>query len=249
MKTELKTVELSMRQCRANPGGEGVETVDKRTLHKYIYAFVAGDGNIHYPQKNKPHHKVQARMAISHTKDHEDYVLWKKEILENLTNVYLYEKEPVPPRKGLLTITTARHPIYTAVRERMYLSGRKTLDPHFLTYLDNEVLAIMYQDDGCLKVSEKERTVYFGTNAFTFAEQAMLAKAIHQKTGLHFTINKHMGNYRLRLSSKCFDDFFSCVGSHIMESFKDSKLPSPYVQPLDEGGDTVRTAQRCAELN
>lgn len=249
MKTELKTVELPRGQYRANPGGEGVETVDKRTLHKYIYAFVAGDGNIHYPQKNKPHHKVQARMTVGHTIDHEDYVLWKKDVLENLTSVSMWEKEAIPPRKGFLTITTGRHPVYSAIRERMYLNGRKTLDPHFMAYLDDEVLAILYQDDGCLKMSDKERTVYLGTNAFTFAEQAMLAKAIHQKIGLNFTINKHVGNYRLRLSSKCFDDFFSCVAPYIMGSFKASKMPTPNVQPLNEGDDTVRTVQQCSELN
>jgi hypothetical protein len=212
--------------------------MDKRTLVKYIYAFTFGDGCITYPVKNKPHHKVQARLSVTHIVDNADYILWKKSILEELTNVHMYENVGRDGRRNTLTLHTNRHPLYTAVRERMYYHGRKTIDPHFLKHLDWEVLAIFYMDDGCYKNGTKEEAIYLSTNCFTYAEQEMFCFHLFKKFGLKFTINKHMGSYRLRLSSKDVDKFMQGVKPFILPSFQ-YKLSSECLAP-EMGDDIVR---------
>jgi LAGLIDADG DNA endonuclease family len=216
-----------------------VETMNNQQKYKYVYAMTFGDGCLSYPTKNKPHHKVQARFICNHVYKNEDYVDWKKGILENITTCYKYYIKGNDFRNDQINLTTARHPIFTDIKERMYKMGRKTVDPHFKAHLDWETLAIIYQDDGCYANKEKERTIYLSLNNYSWAEQKVFRDWCAELFNMHFTINKHMGNYRLRLASKCVDEFMIGVGKYILPSFQ-YKLDSE-VWPR-KGDDIVRSA-------
>jgi len=56
----------------------GVETMDEKEKVKYIVAFTYGDGYI-------GKHGTECRFQANNIEQNMDYILWRKEILENIT--------------------------------------------------------------------------------------------------------------------------------------------------------------------
>ena len=188
--------------------------MDKKTLVKYISAFTFGDGCLYIPQG-----KVNARLTVVHIERNKDYLDWKADILSNFTNVW--RRRVTTNVNPAVRFDTASHPLYTQIKERMYICGRKVIDPHYLKLLDWEVMAILYQDDGCVAQRPgKENTVYISTNCFSLPEQDYFRKVIADKLGVMFNINKHMGSYRLRLRTKDFHKFLDGVRPYMLPSFE-----------------------------
>lgn len=167
---------------------------DKKELFRYIWAFTLGDGSIHI---DKRHSVGNARFSCGQLVEHEDYILWRANILSNVTSVRIHNVHYVtnsrPNNKPLLKTVTSAHPVFTEIHHRMYQNGVKRIDPHHIKWLDWEVLAILYQDDGCLWFSKARKNdemyrpnVTIATNNFSYGENMMLSKYIYDKLGIHF---------------------------------------------------------------
>jgi hypothetical protein len=109
----------------------------------------------------------------------------------------------------------------------MYPNGHKVVDPHFLTYIDYEFLAIWYQEDGTLVNRENQPNgyeAYLYSLNFSFADNGLLSKAIYEKTGLRWNVHRHhsKGNiyYKLYLSRKDTDVFMKGIEPFIQPSFR-----------------------------
>lgn len=243
MKSELKTVEL-LNEDNTVPSAlcAGVETMDRRSLFKYLYAFTFGDGSLSVTGKN-------ARMKITHTVDHMDFLMWKKSILSKVTSVseYLRTEQKTLACKDTLTLTTRSHPIYKTIRDRMYLNNVKVVDPHFVKFIDWELMSIIYQDDGCLCPNTNQAGTYgwhvtLGKVALSYGDLEFLRKEIFKRLGVMFNIQKGGADgYVLRLISKNVEIFMEKVKPYMFPSFS-YKLVNPHVQPRLAGEDIVRTA-------
>lgn len=218
--------------------------MNKRDILKYVYAFCLGDGGVFYSGKN-------ARFQANNLEKHNDYVYWRAGILEHLTSVNVFlSKDTRPGRKPVLQTVTKTHPTYTTVRERIYLENRKIIDPHQLTFIDWETVAILYQDDGSIYNDPRCNAtpqITIATKGFSYGDNVLLKRALEEKLGIVFNINrqkaKTTGNYYwfLRLRTKDSDTFLNNVEPFVKPSFqyKLIRTNSPCVEGQITQGDDI----------
>jgi hypothetical protein len=201
---------------------------DKKVLTKYVSYFTLGDGCLRVQKSlNRPNKNLNAHFECCQVKEHEDYILWRADILSNITSVTVKDRE-VKIGKTQLKTQTQRHPFFTAIRNRLYLNNHKVIDPHTLKLLDWEGLAILYQDDGCLSKKPSGNNCYtltISTESFSYGDNVLLQRAIKDKTDILFRINKTSSNdnihYRLCLSKyELINQFVDGVSKYIKPSFE-----------------------------
>jgi hypothetical protein len=190
--------------------------MDKRQLIKYISAFTMGDGGVYYSGK-------ECRFVSNQLEKHRDYIEWRAEILEGLTSVNLHVSKQ-EGKQDILSTTTRTHPTYTAVRKRLYIDGYKSVDPHYLSNLDWEMVSILFQDDGSACKDKRspgcEPTVCLHLKRLSYGDQLLLKKAFKDKLEMEFNVQRHYDRWYLRLRSKDSSKFLSSVKSFIKPSFE-----------------------------
>ncbi len=201
---------------------------DKKVLTKYVAAFLLGDGSITTDNKLPNNNK---RFICAHTIKNLDYLLWKADILSNISPVKLYYREYERGNDSISLITRSL-PFYTTFRERMYMCGVKRPDPHYLKLLDWETMAIWYMDDGCLihndhplKSGDKTRAhlAKLCTNCFSYADHILLARAIKEKLFIEMNIRQQVENgnlhYYFTTPRRFLSKFLDGVRPYILPSF------------------------------
>ncbi len=197
---------------------EGVETMTKKELIKYISAFVMGDGGVYYSGNN-------CRFVANQIIKHKDYIDWRADILRELTDVKVIPAiwDRRSDRQPILSTMTLSHPVYTQVRERLYFNKYKSVDPHYLKLLDWEMLAILYQDDGsCEKDARCDATpsAKLNTKRLSYGDSLLLKEALKTRLGLEWNIHRHYHMYFLTLRSKDYLKFKESVQDFIKPSFQ-----------------------------
>lgn len=228
--------------------------MDKKELLKYAVAYTYGDGSLAF-------HGKECRFEATCIVDNMDYILWRKSILENITGVGIYEvKDKRPTRRLIIKTYTQCHPLFTQIYQRLYLNGRKVLDPHYLKLFDWETLAILYMDDGNLrqchpqdykgKVYKPALVANIATHSFSYSDNLMLKETIKNNLGIEFNINRACmstsGNqlYMLVLRTTSFPRFRDNITPYMQKSFMYKLYPNAELVNLnDNDGDIVRSAE------
>lgn len=225
-----------------------IRKLDNRTLTKYIAAFSFGDGNLSKRGTNAFYRTAQIT-------EHRDYIEFQAGILETLTSVNIRTYQP-KDRREQTHLETRQHPMYTTAYNRMYIEGKKVIDPHHLTLLDWEYLAIIMMDDGCLvknlnkKYNRLDCCVILCTECFSYGDNYLFAKAAKEKLNLDFDIKAitlPSGNisHRLRLNKKQTPMFLDGIRPFLAPSFEykaNLDLPNRTNSPAKTGDDIVQTA-------
>lgn len=199
---------------------------DNKYLTKIIAGSLLGDGYV----SNITTVEGNSRFELSQVIDHIDYIDWFADRLESITSINTHivhrinNGVNVKPQKVL---KTKQHPFYTKFRHRMYANGYKTVDPHYLTLLDAEMLAIWYMDDGSLALNTKnsQASVYLYTDSFSYGDNLILREALKEKTGFIWNIHKRQSKqghikYRLYLYKKQNELFFEYIQPFVLPSFQ-----------------------------
>jgi len=152
-------------------------------------------------------------------------------------------------RRQQFRVQSKAHPKLTAIRNRVYINCSKVIDPHMLTMMDAEALAIILMADGSRKriqLANSETSLYrLHTNGYSYGDNYMIAKAIKEKLGIPFDVEKQAANsWGLTLSRHFNRMFEDTVGPHILDSFM-YKLGQ---QAPAKGGEIVCSSQRCEEV-
>lgn len=190
----------------------------KRDLMKYISAFTMGDGGVYYPGDRSQN----CRFVSNQIDKNSDYIYWRANILRELTDVNVYKVER-GGRQDILCTMTKSHPIYTQVRNRLYVDNYKSVDPHYLKLLDWEMLSILYQDDGsCCKDTRCDATpsARLNTKRLSYGDSLLLKNALRDRLGLEWNIHRHYHMYFLALRAKDYEKFREGVQDFIKPSFK-----------------------------
>mgnify|MGYP000188637635 CR=1 FL=1 len=190
-------------------------SIDKKQLSKLLYYFTAFDGGVYYLGKN-------ARFVMNMRAENEDYFQWVQSTLENLTSVIVRPVIQRGNRKPLLSLTSKTHPFLTRIRERLYSFNRKSLEPHILTLMDAEALAIIFMTDGGTSVDKRHNTypeIKLHTKGFSYFDNMALSKAIYEKTNIRTTVNRHGEYYFLRVKSADVQLFVDTVKPFVLSSF------------------------------
>lgn len=201
---------------------------DKKELTKYIWAFSLGDGSLLYDHhKNRPNINENAYFSCDQVSRNEDYILWRANILSSITSVNIQKK--VNKESEMLCTRVNRHPIFTTMRNRIYLNGVKIVEPHYLKLLDWESLAILFMDDGCCSIKDKKYGYYcltLSTQSFSYGDNVLLQREIKNKTDILFSIVRMTTQsggiqYRLQLQKQLeIDKFIAGVRKFITPSFE-----------------------------
>lgn len=195
-------------------------------LTKIIAASLLGDGGVYIP----PDGSKNAQYVLRQIEDHKDYIDWMKDRIDTKigSRLQYYVTKPTDTMKNpkpVYSLITKVHPFFTKFRERMYPNGHKVVDPHYLTFIDFEFLAIWYQEDGTLLYrQQKYYEPYLYTLNFSYADNLLLSKAIYEKLGLHWNVQRHhsKGNiyYKLYLARKDINIFMKGIEPYIQPSFR-----------------------------
>lgn len=198
---------------------------DLKNLVKLVSYFVMGDGGIYTRKDSK-----NAKFIMNMKKENEDYILWVKEILEQITSVKLFDRKDYNTdgciRKPQMRLETSPHPFFTKLRNRIYIDTYKGLDPHTLKLLDAEALAILYMCDGCLHSYKSKRSVNESYNVtlnlkrLSYGDMFLLKKELKEKLDLEWNIHKHNQYYYLYLRTKDIQKFMIMISPFVKESFK-----------------------------
>lgn len=211
--------------------------IDKKNLTKYVWSFVIGDGCLILGHnKNRPNRETNASFVCSQIAEHEDYILWRANILSHITSIHLSIRKGVYINtcKPQIKTVSNRHPFFTTIRDRMYLYGNKIIDPHYLKLLDWEALSILYQDDGSLSkkpIGQNCYSLVLSTEGFSYGDNVLLQRAIKDKTDVLFGIvrvNTKSGlHYRLQTAKYSnIKIFLNGVSKYIKPSFEYKLLPN-----------------------
>jgi hypothetical protein len=213
-----------------------MSNIDKKQLVKLISYFSTFDGGLYLSKKN-------AQFIINMREENKDYLNWIKQTLENITSVREYNRKDYNTdgynRSPQIRLESNCHPFLTKIWERLYIDGRKVIDPHMLTLLDAEALAIIFMTDGgtYLDIRSKtpHRSIKLHTKGFSYGDNWLLKKTIKDKLDLEFNINRHGKYWFLSLRTKDIDSFINLVKPYILPSFQ-YKLER---LTLEKGGDIV----------
>lgn len=155
-------------------------------LTKIVAASLLGDGCVHTPPEYK-----NCVYSTSKTIDHQDYIDWLSNRLGTLTEIktgVVHMNKYVANAKDQIHLRTRAHPFYTKFRERMYGTGKKCVDPHYLTLLDWEFMAVWFQEDGTLNTRYRkncyEMQASIATMCFSYGDHLLLARAIQEKLNI-----------------------------------------------------------------
>lgn len=201
---------------------EGATTMSKE-LSKRLYFFSTFDGGIYTVANSK-----NARFIINMKKENLDFVEAIRETLESLeigcsiSDRKDYNKDGFT-RQPQVRLESCNHPKLTAIRDRIYIDGRKVIDPHMLTMLDAEALAIVFMADGS-RVYDKRSpdakpNITLNTKGFSYGDNFLLKKAIKEKLDLEFNIQRQNNYWYLRLRAKDIDKFDEIVKPFVFPSF------------------------------
>lgn len=194
---------------------------DQKVLTKYVAAFLLGDGSIMSDTKLPNNNK---RFACSQIALNEDYILWRADILSNISPVKIYLREHKANQNESLTTMTRSLPFYTNFRERLYISGVKRIDPHYLKLLDWETMAIFYQDDGNLHIDRGTPYVKICTNGYSYGDHLIFVRAVKEKLNIEMNIvplrTKNGIQYNLKLPRRFVETFIEGVSPYVLPSFQ-----------------------------
>ena len=201
--------------------------IDPKQLSKLTYYMATFDGGVYVPHKRTKDSKVNCHFIMNMRKDNEDYLLWVKETLENITSVRLTERQDYNKdgysRSPQLRLETNRHPYFTKVRDRVYIDNHKVIDPHMLKLMDAEALAIIFMCDGGTSLDTRFKkphaNIRLHTKGFSYADNMALSKAIYDKTGVVSSVNRHGKYYYLNIKTKSHMLFYETVKPYVKPSF------------------------------
>lgn len=192
---------------------------------KIVAASLLGDGSVGIP----PDGSKNAKYRQPKTVEHSDYIEWLGGVLSTITPVNTYEFQPkAEGASRQIMLQTRCHPFYTRFRERMYPNGHKVVDPHYLTLLDWEFMAVWYQEDGSTVRDKRKQGTYSGvvlcTDCFSYGDHHLLRDKIKEYLGVEFNVTSYRKNgkqyYRLKLNKAHISQFMEGIAPFVVESFK-----------------------------
>lgn len=195
-----------------------------KDLNKRLYAYAMFDGHLAYMGGS-----VNACLIVNMLEENEDYLDKVISTLEEIPVGYLKSKPPVYTKDGFerkqqIRLQSKNHPILTKIQERMYINGHKVVDPHMLTLMDEEMLAIAFMADGSRyqdKRWENSKPSYrLHLNNLSYGDLMLIKESLKNKFGLEINTRKKGARYDLAVPNAHSALFEEIVGDFILPSFQ-----------------------------
>jgi hypothetical protein len=195
---------------------------DKKQLTKLISYMIMGDGGVYNYTKNG-----NATFIMNMVEKNEDYVIYCKSILENITSCKIAKVQKEGNRQPQLRLSTMAHPFFNTMRERIYVENYKSIDHHALKLLDYEALAFLYMSDGSLGkyfrpeigMINPSYKITLNLKRLSYGDLFILKKALKDYLDLEWNIHKHGKYFYLSLRMKDVRKFIEGITPYILPSF------------------------------
>jgi len=200
---------------------EGATTMSKE-LTKRLYYFSTFDGGLYLVANS-----TNASFTMNMKKENSDYVEKVRDTLvEAGIGCSISDRKLTDDgfnRKPQITLRSKNHPKLTTIRNRIYIDGKKVIDPHMLTLMDAEALAIIFMADGSRVQDQRspdaKPNITLNTKGFSYGDNLLLKQAIKEKLGLEFNINRQNNYWYLRLRARDVEKFDALIGEYTLPSF------------------------------
>lgn len=220
-------------------------SMDKKQITKLLSFMATFDGGIYKPKGDN----ANCMFIMNMRKENLDYVEWVQSVLSEVTGSRLTDRPDYNTdgftRQPQVRLESRRHPFLSKLHGRIYVQGKKIIDPHMLKLLDAEALAIIFMCDGGSGVDSRFKNLHayieLHTKAFSYFDNMALSKAIYEKLGIRTTINRQNQYFYLRVKSADIELFVKTVQPYVLPSFV-YKLER--VAPALPGGDIVCSASK-----
>lgn len=189
-------------------------SISEKQLSKLLYYFSGFDGGVYYSGKD-------CRFVMNMRAENADYIQWVVSTLNKFVEVSTHDVIQRGNRSPLVCVTSKTHPKLTAIRERLYTpDSKKVLDPHQLTLMDAEALAIVFMADGGTSLDKgKYPEIKLHTKGYSYFDNLALSKTIYEATGIRTTVQKHNQYFFLRVKTADLQLFINTVKPYILPSF------------------------------
>ena len=147
---------------------------------------------------------------VNHGLVQEEYVWWKFNELEQLTNS--------SPHTALnhCYFRTVSHSYFDEMRSIFYNGDRKIIPQSIKDFITPLSLAVWFMDDG----TKEGRQVRLNTQSFTRQENEVLSHVLEATLEIKSTINKDKKYFRLRICDQSMNLFREVVHPYIIPSMQ-----------------------------
>ena len=195
-----------------------------KDLNKRLYAYAMFDGHLCFMGGS-----VNACLVVNMLKENEDYI---DKVIQTLEEVPVGYNKSEPAiysadgfdRKQQIRLQSKNHPILTKIHERMYMSGRKVVDPHMLTLMDEEMLAIAFMADGSRyqdkRWANSKPSYRLHLNNLCYGDLMLIKESLKQCFGLEINTRKKGARYDLAVPNAHSELFEEIVSDFILPSFQ-----------------------------
>jgi hypothetical protein len=202
---------------------ESVTTMIK-DLNKRLYAFSMFDGHLMFPGNS-----TNACLVVNMLERHKDYI---DKVIQSLEEVPVGYKQSLPQiyvkdgfdRQQQIRLQSHNHPIFTKIHQRIYLNGHKVVDPHMLTLMDEEFLAIAFMADGSRYVDKRwdnaTPSYRLHLNNLCYGDLMLIKKSLKETLGLEINTRKKGMRYDLAIPNMYSNLFEEIVSPYILPSFQ-----------------------------
>lgn len=192
---------------------------DLENCVKRLYYFSMFDGSIEVKSR------TAARLRIVQTYDKLDYLEYVGKTLTAMNIGFSIlpktNNSGFKNSKPQIILSSSQHPRFLSIRNRIYLGGRKVLEPHLIKFLDEEALAIMFMADGSSSYSAKGAPQYYiHTNMLSYPENCYLQIALRERLGLDFNVVQNKGLWELRMRAESLERMVECISPYIVNCYR-----------------------------
>lgn len=131
-----------------------------------------------------------AIFQAGHSTKYLDFLLWKKECLNDLCHAKLvyYTNYAFEKRVDAARVYTISHPELLTLRNSWYPNGNKIITADNISDINDLSLSVFYMDDGSL--SKRGRNVEISTNNFSEVENEVISDVIYNKFNIMSRVAK-----------------------------------------------------------
>lgn len=199
--------------------------MDNREIHKRLYTFSTFDGYL-----DKRYEGGNSRLSVTMLRENRDYIDTVAATLDAAGIGYRVWEPALNRHDGCnrrqqVRVQSKAHPILTKIRNRVYVEGKKVIDPHMLTMMDGEMLAIIFMADGSKKDviltdGSNSPTYRIHTNGFSYGDNYLIANAVKDVFGFPLDVEQQVGTrWGLRVPKRFNEMFELSIKPFILPSF------------------------------
>lgn len=202
---------------------EGVTTM-KKDLIKRLYSYSMFDGHLAFFGNS-----VNAALVVNMLEENQDYIEQVIKSVEEIPLSYQLTKPKIYTKDGFnrkqqLRLQTRNHPVFTKIRERIYINTHKTFDPHMAAMFDEEMLAIAFMADGSCYLDKRwenaKPSFRLHLNSWTYGDLMLFKKCCKDSFELEINTRKKGNRYDLAVPTNYSKLFVEIVEPYILPSFQ-----------------------------